>query len=105
METPSPAVRLRCFNVAITCASWLAGSLPPPTTAWSFSLEEATGRHRVTWQWLKGHAGYEDNERCNQLPAADLERVRRNYTPEKLAALRDAFIASRDPGRNQGSLF
>ena len=27
-----------------------------------------------------------------------------NYTPEKLAALREAFIASRDPSRNQGNL-
>jgi hypothetical protein len=30
--------------------------------------------------------------------------IRRNDTPQKLAALREAFIASRDPNRNQGSL-
>jgi hypothetical protein len=32
-------------------------------------------------------------------------KVRRNHTPEKLAALREAFIASRDPNRKQGNLF
>jgi ribonuclease HI len=67
-------------------------------------LEEATGRHRVTWQWLKGHVGHPDNERCDQLAAAEIVKVRRNHTPEKLAALREAFIASRDPNRNQGNL-
>jgi ribonuclease HI len=68
-------------------------------------LEEAASRHRVTWQWLKGHAGHPNNERCDQLAAAEIGKVRRNHTPEKLAALREAFIASRDPNRNQGNLF
>lgn len=24
-------------------------------------------QHRVTWQWLRGHAGHVENERCDQL--------------------------------------
>ena len=67
-------------------------------------LEEATGRHLVTWQWLRGHVGHPDNERCDQLAGAEIVKVRRNYTPEKLDALREAFIASRDPNRKQGTL-
>jgi ribonuclease HI len=68
-------------------------------------VEEATGRNRVTRQWLKGHAGHPENERCDQLPTAEIVKVRRNYTPKKLAALREAFMASRAPNRNQGNLF
>ncbi len=68
-------------------------------------LEEATGRHRVTWRWLKGHVGHPDNERCDQLAGAEIVKLRHNYTPEKLEALREAFITSRDPNRNQGNLF
>jgi ribonuclease HI len=68
-------------------------------------LEAAASRHRVTWQWLKGHVGHPDNERCDQLAAAEIAKVRRNCTPEKLATLRGGFIASRDPHRNQGNLF
>ncbi len=68
-------------------------------------LEEAAGRRRVTWQWLKGHVGHPDNERCVQLAAAEIVKVRRNHTPEQLAALREAFIADRDPNGNQGNLF
>jgi ribonuclease HI len=68
-------------------------------------LYEATSRHQVTWRWLKGHAGHPDNEHCDQLALAEVVKIRRHHSPEKLAALRDAFIASRDPSRNQGSLF
>jgi ribonuclease HI len=68
-------------------------------------LDEVAFRHGINWQWLKGHAGHPDNERCDQLAGTEILKIRRNYTPEKLAALREAFVASRDPSRNQGSLF
>jgi ribonuclease HI len=68
-------------------------------------LDEVATRHRVSWHWLKGHAGHADNERCDQLACAEIPKIRRHYTPEKLAALREAFVVSRDPNRNQGSLF
>jgi ribonuclease HI len=31
------------------------------------ALVEATARHRITWQWVKGHAGQPDNERADRL--------------------------------------
>lgn len=38
-------------------------------------LEAAAAPHRVDWQWVKGHAGHEMNERCDDLAtrAADGE--------------------------------
>jgi ribonuclease HI len=30
-------------------------------------LDEARGRHDVTWRWVKGHAGHEHNERADAL--------------------------------------
>jgi ribonuclease HI len=68
-------------------------------------LETVASQHRITWQWLKGHAGHPDNERCDQLAGAEIVKLRRQYSPEKLVALREAFVASRDPTRNQGNLF
>ena len=67
-------------------------------------LYEAASQHRVTWQWLKGHVGHSENEFCDQLARAEVAKSRRQYSPEKLTALRDAFIASRGPNQGQGSL-
>lgn len=33
-------------------------------------LIAATEPHDVTWQWVKGHAGHPENERCDQLAVA-----------------------------------
>lgn len=30
-------------------------------------LDDAVARHRVTWEWVKGHAGHEENERADEL--------------------------------------
>ena len=31
------------------------------------ALVEATRMHQVRWQWVRGHAGHAENERCDQL--------------------------------------
>lgn len=30
-------------------------------------LDEASSRHDVTWEWVKGHAGHPENERADEL--------------------------------------
>jgi ribonuclease HI len=34
------------------------------------ALDEALRRHTVSWHWVKGHAGNELNERCDELARA-----------------------------------
>lgn len=36
---------------------------------------EALRPHKVTWQWVRGHAGHPENERCDQLAVAARERI------------------------------
>ncbi len=31
------------------------------------ALDDARNRHKVTWHWVKGHAGHPDNERADEL--------------------------------------
>ncbi len=31
------------------------------------ALDEATRRHKVTWHWVRGHAGHPENERADEL--------------------------------------
>lgn len=36
-----------------------------------------TARHRVSWHWVKGHAGHPENERADRLASEAAEAVRR----------------------------
>jgi ribonuclease HI len=31
------------------------------------ALDEAAQRHEIQWNWIKGHEGHAENERCDQL--------------------------------------
>jgi ribonuclease HI len=39
-------------------------------------LDEAQERHRVTWEWIKGHAGHEQNERADDLARAEIKALK-----------------------------
>lgn len=39
-------------------------------------LEAAEARHQVRWEWTKGHAGHEENERADELARAEVRRIR-----------------------------
>ena len=36
-------------------------------------LDEAQHRHRVTWEWVKGHDGHPENERADELARAGMK--------------------------------
>ena len=36
-------------------------------------LDAATQRHSVTWEWIKGHAGHEENEKADELARAGMK--------------------------------
>ncbi len=36
-------------------------------------LEDAQASHQVVWEWVKGHAGHEENERADELARAGME--------------------------------
>lgn len=33
-------------------------------------LESAAASHKITWKWIRGHAGHKENERCDELAVA-----------------------------------
>jgi ribonuclease HI len=39
-------------------------------------LDAATQRHRITWHWVRGHAGHEGNERADALANRGVDDVR-----------------------------
>ena len=42
---------------------------------WQALLEE-TKKHTITWQWVKGHAGHPQNERCDELARKAIDEVK-----------------------------
>jgi ribonuclease HI len=71
---------------------WITASRQPVKNAdlWR-ELDAQTKRHRVTWKWLKGHAGHPGNERCDALAAAEMEKIKKSYSRDQLAACLKAF--------------
>jgi ribonuclease HI len=50
-------------------------------------LDEAQARHKVRWEWVKGHAGHIENERADQLAREGMEP----FKPAKTKTKRDAI--------------
>lgn len=43
-------------------------------------IDMLCAKHRVTWKYVRGHAGHEYNERCDRLAVAEIEKVRRHQS-------------------------
>lgn len=39
------------------------------------ALDQATLRHRITWHWVRGHSGHEENERADQLANKGIDNL------------------------------
>ncbi len=57
-------------------------------------LDALASAHPVAWHWVRGHSGNPDNERCDQLAQAEIEKLYKSYGKAELkrllADLRDA---------------
>ncbi len=43
-------------------------------------LDAAQARHKVTWEWVKGHAGHPENERADELARAGMAPFKAAHT-------------------------
>jgi ribonuclease HI len=57
-------------------------------------LDAANARHQVRWHWVKGHAGNDLNERCDELVQEAIAKVKENHSPEELTAALERFKAA-----------
>ena len=57
--------------------NWMRAPGEPAKNAdlWKLLLP-LLGRHKVTFHWVKGHAGHPENERCDALAVAAIARFR-----------------------------
>ena len=67
-------------------------------------LDAAVAKHEVTWHWLKGHAGHQENERCDQLASAEIAKIKQAHSPAQLQELLLEFSAKDDAKESTGKL-
>ena len=66
---------------------WKTSTRAPVKNAdlWT-ALDAAGSRHRVTWHWVKGHAGNRGNERCDVLANEAIAAIKKAFSPSELKA-------------------
>jgi ribonuclease HI len=55
------------------------------------ALDIAVSRHKITWHWVKGHAGNVGNELCDKLATSAIEQIKKTHTKEQLKELLKEF--------------
>jgi ribonuclease HI len=60
-------------------------------------LDPLVAKHEIKWHWLKGHAGYAGNERCDELANLAIADVKKSHTAAELKAALADFKALESP--------
>ena len=68
-------------------------------------LDALAVQHEVAWRWVRGHAGDAENERCDWLAAAEIEKIKREIPADRLRELVAQFVAERAGEKDQARLF
>jgi len=68
-------------------------------------LDVSAAKHKVTWHWLKGHAGHPGNERCDHLANEEIAKIKKMYNPDQLKSLLAEFSTMDDARQMSGELF
>jgi ribonuclease HI len=55
---------------------WKRGRQPPKNLELRKALDELRQVHQLTCHWVRGHNDHVENERCDKLAVAAIERVR-----------------------------
>lgn len=77
---------------------WLTKARQPVKNAdlWR-TLDALASKHRIKWQWLKGHAGHAENERCDVLANQAIDAIQRDHSREQLRVALREFTAAAEP--------
>ena len=88
-----------------TTNGWRTKSKKPVKNAdlWR-GLDAATARHKVRWNWLKGHSGHDSNERCDLLANEAIAKIKKTFSPEQLKVALSQFTSSSDGAPSRDNL-
>jgi len=61
------ALKRSCDIVLSTDSQYVAAKKPVKNQDLWVQLDEQVRNHKIKWQWVKGHSGHPQNERCDEL--------------------------------------
>ena len=61
------------------------------------ALDSAAALHQISWQWLRGHSGHPENERCDALAGAAIQEILARHSPAHLQACLKELQNSQKP--------
>jgi len=67
-------------------------------------LDVLVSQHQVEWRWVKGHAGNDGNERCDQLAQHAIAEVKAKHTKAELKAGLQELKQNKTPATTGRSL-
>jgi ribonuclease HI len=67
------------------------------------ALDAATSRHKVQWNWLKGHSGHDGNEHCDLLANGAIAQVKKTLSSEQLKVAQTQFSWSNNGCQSRDS--
>ena len=69
------------------------------------TLDSSVSKHKIDWRWLKGHAGHDGNERCDQLANEEIAKIKKMFNSDQLKSLLAQFSAKDDAESTTEELF
>jgi ribonuclease HI len=60
-------------------------------------LSAAAEPHRISWHWVKGHAGNLENERCDTLAVQAIDELKKRHSLAERARALEDFKARQNP--------
>jgi ribonuclease HI len=60
-------------------------------------LSTAAEPHQIKWHWVKGHAGNEENERCDTLGVQVIAELKNRHSAEERSRALEEFKARQNP--------
>nr|WP_150107528.1 ribonuclease HI [Pedosphaera parvula] len=68
-------------------------------------LDTAVARHKISWHWVKGHAGNTGNERCDVLATDAIAHIKKTHTKDHLKTLLKEFKTADAVSKSSSELF
>jgi ribonuclease HI len=66
-------------------------------------LDALASTHKVTWHWLKGHAGHVHNEICDRLATQEIRKLRTSHKPDEFIQALKSFKEEQNAGHAASS--